>query len=366
MIDAILNYWREKRPELDLYVATSDEKADAAVRGLGGKPLNVLNKSLSMAGLSQVMREHRFAVAVLMGADGMDGSYDPSFSAEQVMALDLAAQCGALSYVTGFSISETFHPEVARIFGEIDPSIRINVRDPLSLQRFEAGSGRSAHQVADVAFLLPPAFTGRVGMLIDKIKAERAQGRRIIGVNFHPLLLELEHRHRFPMLIDAMANVLLELAQSIDASFFLLSHDTRDGAADRLGLEPLYGQLSRELGDRMILPEGQLTAGEIKGLVGELDLVISGRMHLMIASLGAGTPVVGLNYKGKMEGLLEMWGLDTRTLLSAEAIMRDPKASAGKILASISGIEAVRESIGKKHEEIQRMALANFGGGGEF
>ena len=360
MIGSILGYWREKLPDHDLFVATASEPADVAARELGGEPLRMMGEALSIPEVAEQIALHQFRVAVLMGADVIDGSYDPSFSGEQVMTLDLAARSGADCYITGSSISKTFHPTLAEIFAEIDPDIRVNLRDPLSKERFEAKSGRDANLVADVAFLLEPDPTQRVQGLLDEIHAEQKKGRSVIAVNVHPLLLELEKREHLPELLDALAKVLIKLAASKDVTYLLLSHDTRGSSSDRLGLEPLYDLLKPELDDRILFPRQQLKAAEIKAVVQELDMVLSGRMHLMIASLGGGTPVFGIDYKDKMEGLLMLLGLKADSLVTAAELIADPDACADQMTHFLEALPKEREKIAAQLDHIHDLSLQNF------
>lgn len=48
---------------------------------------------------------------------------------------------------------------------------------------------------------------------------------------------------------------------------------------------------------------------KIKRLTGQLDLAITGRMHLVIASLGSGTPTLSITYQDKFEGLYRHFDL---------------------------------------------------------
>lgn len=361
MIGSIIGYWEKRNPGLELYFATADAPADMAARRFNGHCIRMMGKDISMTRVAQIMQRHRFKIVVLMGADGMDGSYDPSFSAAQLMVLDIAARTGADCYITGFSISKIFHPDVVDIFGKIDSSIHINLRDPLSLERFETETGRKANQVADVAFLLKPETTPLVQKLIQYINIKKDVGKTTIIVNFHPLLLELTERGNFEELIKCFSSTLIDVSQRINTSIILLSHDNRGESSDFIALKPLYDIIKIYLKDDVIFIEEQLVASEIKALVGSVDMVISGRMHLMIASLGSGTPVLGIDYKDKMEGLLTLLGLDTASLITADAILENPEGCANHIVSYIGDLGTEREKIAQRIGEIKKLSLQNFG-----
>lgn len=362
MIGSILEYWRAALPGAEVCIATAHADADRAALELGGRPVRMMGRGLSLSDVRQQIGRERFRAAILMGADGLDGSYDPVFSGHQLMALDMAARQGAECFITGFSVSKTFHPGVRRVFAEIAPAIRINLRDPLSYDRFATQAQVPAHRVADVAFLLSGQVSPRVAQSLEWVAGQRAAGRRVVAINFHPLLLELQERGRFPALLAAFTQMLRDLAARLPVSFLLLSHDTRGASADAHGLEPIRRALKDELGERLHYPAEQLRAPEIKGLVHELDAVVSGRMHLMIASLGAGTPVFGIDYKDKMEGLLMLLGLETGNLATAADLLADPAAVGAKIEGFLAGLEAERPKIAARLPHIRAMALENFGG----
>lgn len=58
--------------------------------------------------------------------------------------------------------------------------------------------------------------------------------------------------------------------------------------------------------------------GYVKGVVGHCDLVISGRMHCGIAALGAGTPVVLVDYQDKVKGLEQFFDMKLSVKLTGE------------------------------------------------
>jgi polysaccharide pyruvyl transferase WcaK-like protein len=61
---------------------------------------------------------------------------------------------------------------------------------------------------------------------------------------------------------------------------------------------------------------------QLKAIAGLADGVLTGRMHLAIASLGMGVPVVALTYQGKFEGLFRHFDLPSWLLLSPAQTLR--------------------------------------------
>lgn len=360
MIDAIKAEWTRRMPDAKVYVATVGGDADLAAGKLGLEPLPILQDGSTITDSYTASLAIRPDVVILMGADGVDGSYDPSFSVRNVALVDLLSRSGAEAYITGFSVSRDFHPLVTTVFDRIDENVAVNLRDPVSFARFTDASDCSAREVADVAFLLKPQESRSVGRLNKWIDEQRSLGRTVLGLNFHPLLLELDHRSALNDLIEAMAEVVEGLLKTGDIAILLIDHDERGSSSDALCLRPLYEMLTSRFSQRLLYPEGRLSAPEIKALSSQLDGVISGRMHLMIASIGAATPTFGIDYKDKMEGLLQLCELDCDNLASAETVLADPNDFRERIMAWIADLEAQRSKVVAALPSIRKSALKNF------
>ena len=81
--------------------------------------------------------------------------------------------------------------------------------------------------------------------------------------------------------------------------------------------------LEPELQASTRLIEEKCSARQVKAISGHCDLILSGRMHLAIASLGQGVPVVCLTYQDKFEGLMEHFGLKGNTFLPRSILQGD-------------------------------------------
>ncbi len=102
-----------------------------------------------------------------------------------------------------------------------------------------------------------------------------------------------------------------------------------------------------------------LPARVLKGLMGEFDAVVSGRMHLSIASLGMGVPVFALDYNDKAAGLLAHFGLDTRHVAEVPEI-RDPGRLVARLGDFLRDVPAMRARIADRAAQVKGMACANF------
>lgn len=104
-----------------------------------------------------------------------------------------------------------------------------------------------------------------------------------------------------------------------DVAIAIIAHDHREGIGEHELLRAVHVHLDPGVRDRattLITP--RLRAREVKRLVADVDLVCTGRLHLAVASLGAGTPVVSIAYQDKFAGLYQHFGLEP-LLLTHEA-----------------------------------------------
>lgn len=297
----------------EFVIATAGDEADRCARRLGARPCRALDDGLSLRRSMDAVAALEVTHCVTLGADVCDGSYDPVFSARLLLLTDLVLRGGARCVVNGFSFSDRAYPGLAAVFAGLSRGLVLNLRDPVSHRRFVAFAGVPAESTADIAFLLDaqPASEARIEPLAAWVRSRRERGDTVIGFNIHPLLVELDQRHRLPALVAVVGAALEELIGSTRVSLVLLEHDFRGASADRNCFDPLMACLRRHgCADRVHRPAEPMDAVELKACMAHLDGVVSGRMHLAIAALGMGVPVLAFGYKGKMEGLLAHFGLD--------------------------------------------------------
>jgi polysaccharide pyruvyl transferase WcaK-like protein len=201
----------------------------------------------------------------------------------------------------------------------------ISVRDRHARDMLAACTSRPIDVVPDPAFMLEPALPEAAADYLHSL--ELRPGRPIIAVAvrrwFHELGgfvpnvlktragIQLRRDHvRFDSLLDAIANALVPLARRLDASVLLLpsynvAHEADDIACEMLG---------RKL-DRIAVRLARITDPSLyKAVVGHASLVISSRMHPLILAAAMGTPIVGLSYNLKFDGLFELLAMRARSL----------------------------------------------------
>lgn len=256
---------------------------------------------------------------LVIGADIMDGYYSLQQTLFSLAVADLAARRGMKSAISGFSFNTRPDPLLAPAFERLHREVAVNLRDPISLGRFRSFCSTPAESVADIAFLLEPDRSSpHVEDLREWALERRTQGDVILGVNVHPMLVGRATAHSTRRITTTMTEALGVLLRRDRLSVVLLSHDYRGDAlpCDDDCLAVIEAGLRPEFGDRIRRPTERLSAAEIKAIAGCLDGVVTGRMHLAIASLGMGVPVAGIAYQDKFEGLFQLVGIPLRFLLS--------------------------------------------------
>lgn len=360
MIGAIQSTLREQSANACFFAATAGPLAERAAQERGITPLPILSPSCTFTEAMKALESNTIGTVVAMGADVLDGSYNVEFSGRQLMLLDLFSRMGAECFITGFSVSKHFRPEIVDLFNDLDPSIQINLRDPVSFSRFTASTRACAKLVADVAFLLTPRSTHNTAQIQAWIQSQRQAGRLVVGLNCHPLLLELTERHKGSEFNSALTQLLGDLLEQKAVALLFIDHDSRGDSSDDRCLKPIHEALQPRHNERLYYPDFRLAADEVKEVAGMLDAVVSGRMHLMIASMGAGTPVFGIDYKDKMEGLLRHFEMPTNDLSSAADILSDYKREGQRVRQFLDEIAQKKLQVAKFKSIVRAAAKATF------
>jgi len=258
-----------------------------------------------IGGLREALQ--RYHLFYVFGADIMDGHYSAAKTCAHIFYAHAARLLGRRSFVLGFSFNRNPAKRVLDFFRRVHPGVKLFVRDPQSLSRFQAAAGRSAKLVADTAFLLKPSGpTSRTLGPVSWVDRRRANGGLVIGVNLNPLLLrgfDAGERERF---LASFRSLLETLARDGD-HLLLAPHDYRRAVGDLDLMKALFDDLPADVRANARLVDERLSAAESKELCGSLDAVISGRMHLCVAALGRAVPAFGLSYQDKFRGLMELF-----------------------------------------------------------
>lgn len=327
-----------------------DEKID---RRISGERFFYRQSRLQQALL--VAQLPRYEACYFIGADVIDGAYNPRSVNARISLLAEAARMGKKATLLGASYNT--HPEITtqNSLRNLPPSVTICARDPVSRARMESILDRPVRQVADLAFLLPPRTEHpAVQHAMDWIELRKTAGDQVIGFNAN--YLHAEKDSNIPAALKIFVQQLLRQPLSI----VLIPHDTRSKRPDQKLLEDAVASLSPAERERVyMLPP--VSPGVVRAVTPALDMLATGRMHTAILALSGGTAPFNFAYQDKFEGLLQFFGLESSGLLSApKELATDPVMVAKKFLGALKEKEAYEQCIQDSLPDVLKLSRSNF------
>jgi polysaccharide pyruvyl transferase WcaK-like protein len=152
----------------------------------------------------------------------------------------------------------------------------------------------------------------------------------------------------------------VEEAARTDPGFrcVLLGHDRR-GRDEFQFAAVIYDSLPPHLAGVCQRLTAPCSFQEMRAICARLDLVITARMHLSIASLGEGTPVGGIVYRDKFEGLIQgHFRLDDVLITPEKAFAA---GGLNRLLRELRPrLSEMRETIRERLPRVLELAEANF------
>jgi polysaccharide pyruvyl transferase WcaK-like protein len=354
MLTSVISQARKRNPDVRFVVVTSGAAATAMVQKQGHIAAQIWDGDNFSKKIEKVLFMHGVDAAIVVGADVMDGSYDEYQSLKMLAVVNIAAKMGIPAAIMGFSVSKEPSPLVAKAFDKIDPSVTINVRDTVSMERFNKLTNSRAVLVADSAFCLQPDQS-----VLDFdawYDAQKTAGKLVIGINLHPMLFKHEAEQHNS--VKNLSSVLTTLAKTRDVSYVLIPHDSRPLIGDKVSLEPIRDNLVKQNIAEVYFFETQVST-TLKAVSGKLDAVLTGRMHLSIAALGMGVPVFCFSYAAKFAGLLKHFSLPL--WLAPEAtILLDEDMLLAEISKFVDQHEALREIVISAWPAVKKASERNY------
>lgn len=261
----------------------------------------------------------RYEAFALIGADVLDGHYSVQESCQRLALVNMANRLGLTSTIFGFSFNGHPHPDALADLINLAERVLLQVRDPVSLRRLASHGIRNAAQVADIAFLMPPAGPSFNTEEIEAwIRAQKTVGRTVMIFNLSRQALAGAGQTR-ERVLDELSEMLAMLISTRRLSVLWLPHDLRKGGKAEDNDVAIAMALARRVSKKLAGDEYHrlfvaIDVSEVKRLAGMADLVITGRMHLAVAALGMGVPTIGISFQGKFEGLWEHFDLMGRNI----------------------------------------------------
>jgi polysaccharide pyruvyl transferase WcaK-like protein len=284
----------------DQWPATADAAATKALRArqhLAGPWTRFVSSSWSSA--------------VFIGADVLDGTYN----LKNLAALDLldaVAARGRPAAVVGFSFSTRPLAEMVERIRGSHPGVRFVARGEASAARFRAATGRPCAVAPDLSW----AHLALVGL--PSRAPDRSPVR--IGVN---LGAQVVARYGGDAVLDVFESVARRLLDE-GCEVVALPHDFRGASSDLA----LLDELARRVEVHPAV--SRRPDAEVWHEAGRCRAVLSCRMHLSIAALAHGVPVVAMGYQDKFEDVARSPDLRDRIAVVDSAGLR-----AGAVLDAV-------------------------------
>jgi polysaccharide pyruvyl transferase WcaK-like protein len=299
-----------------------------------------------------------------IGADVMDGYYSEKDTLQRLKFVSMANGMGVKAAVVSFSFNDKPTPNVIESLQGLPSDIRLCTRDLISYQRLNYHLKRPVELGADLAFLLNPEMdTEIVDGISQWISQQRADNRIAVGINANYKLIDELEIKTLDQLIKTFVDTLIGLySKNEKLSFLLIPHDFRnigDKNSDVFLTDAILDVLPSEIRTHCAKVPTPCSAKDIKGICRNLDIVLSGRMHLAIACLGQETPAACITYQGKFEGLYKHFDLDGMTIEPEQALQ--PGNLVDFFIPLIEKRDDIRQHIRSKLPNIQKLAKANFG-----
>lgn len=358
MITASLDQLKKSHDSLEVYMLCKSTAA-SVVESLGYQPIVFPNINLESHPdfFKNLYENEGFEYLIVLGADIMDGYYGITHPASALIAADLAVTSNIKPVILGFSFNKEPNEELAEFYNLLDRKITLNVRDDISLERIRHFSDANSILVADVAFCLTPTVVpSDIKFWID---AQKNNGNQIIGFNLHPMLLKNASKENINIIVQSAVHSIKKISKSSKVSFLLLPHDYRGNNGDSICLEPIYEQIIKDSNVNAYLLLGKHRASVLKAISGLLDGVVTGRMHLAIASLGMQTPTMCITYQDKFEGLFRHFSLPSKLLLAPQNMM-NKDTFANELADFIGELSNLKTKVVAQSPHVKALSENNF------
>ncbi|WP_407946860.1 Coenzyme F420 hydrogenase/dehydrogenase, beta subunit C-terminal domain [Oxalobacter aliiformigenes] len=251
---------------------------------------------------------------VFIGADILDGGCGLETSTLRFAMMKIAYNRKKRVSIMGFSFNRTTDPTIINEIRNISRFASLYARDEFSFNRLKNIGCSNLHLVADMAFSFNEndfQIDKPTMDLVERLSIMRGLGRKILGVH-----VTCSRSKSFIEFFEKIATVLIGLSNVL---IVLLPHDLRvldDKYPDVFVNEYLEKSL-REKGVDVLNAQFLPNEIAVKTVIPLMDVVISSRMHLAIASLSRNVPVLSFVYQDKFEGLYNFYTFKVQTMFDS-------------------------------------------------
>lgn len=232
----------------------------------------------------------------------------------------------------------------------------ITLRENISKKQLQdlGVDGPPIYVTADAAFPLQPEIN-QAKVALHKEGIIKEEKRPLVGITLLRWIYlgsskpELEHEKYKKV----MAQVADYLVSHLNAKVVFIPMDVVPGSDAPLTLE-IYHMMKHK--DVASVITGEYTPEVLKGIMGEMDLIVGTRLHSIIFSTTMGVPGVCISYDPKADGIMNMLGLKEYTCNINNITGVDLIAKINEIWSSR---EEVKKRLGNRVNILQERSLLN-------
>ena len=240
-----------------------------------------------------IQKEKKLFIA---GADLIDGTQGVDSSLSRLEAAQKMAENGGKSYIF-CSFRSDADPKIIKYIKRMSDNVEFYLRDEVSIENFVNLTRRKCKYFPDLAFFYKEEknnTTNEISKMLKDLKGDyNLIGLDFSETSFRSLYKDYTDENRK----DYVKHVVKKVIETVDNPYLVfICHDTRgwEGYYSDAQMNKLADEYCEELGfkDKVTLDKN-LNHRELTTIIKELDTVITGRMHLSIATMKANVlPIV--------------------------------------------------------------------------
>lgn len=254
-----------------------------------------------------------------------------------------------------YKLSSSFLETLAKSLLKNVDLTTLREKDSYNYLRHLVGNKAPIYLTAEPAILMPSVSVSDAKLIAMAEGVEKESGlliglslNRTVLLSAYPNSVSPEERYR--KVVMALARIFDKLTSSIDATLVFLPHsiepynkgDDREVAKDVSAL--MYNK------DRVVLINKEYSPQELKGLMGNFDIIVGSRVHSVVNALSANTPSIIIT---RMQSFMRTNGIIGGTLGQKDWIFIIDNFDPDLLFKKILDLVAVRNQV---HEQLKKRA----------
>lgn len=234
---------------------------------------------------------------IILGADVMDGTHGIESSICRLEAAKKMAEKKGQVYIF-CSFRKTASEEIINYIKDLPNTIKFFLRDEISYENFKTLTGKECEYFPDMAYFVEPNDKTKVQKEINTLKDLKNKGFNLIGLNFSETSFRsfyneytMENRKKY------VKEVIEKIYTKIKKPYFvLLSHDSRhwENYYSDSDYQEIASKILEEKNiNNYLVINPDLYHSDLLNILDNMDTVVTGRMHLSIATFRCNTiPII--------------------------------------------------------------------------